>query len=1560
MKKIIATVLIVLMLLVNNSMVIAINEISEKLSEENTQNQENNYSQEEAKKSEETRKSEEAMESEVQEKTDSENQEQVDTDTQNQEDNIQENSEESQGVVTIDANSQEKIKTVSNNNMLPYGDGVYRISLASPEYCHLSLEIKNGSKDLGANVQIGTWYNKNNSKNIFKITYDEEDDTYAIQSTNSGSLLDVENGGTTPGTNVWQCQYNGTVAQKWKIEKNTDGSYSFKSKKNEKLYLNVAGEPKENANIEVNNRTNKVNQKFNLISLKEENKPQKTDINNGIYKIVLKDDLALETQNSSMNNEGNISVGKWIEETSNIQRRFEFIYEDDGYYTIKSVNSGKVLEIQNGKMTEGTNVWQFEENYTDSQRWQIIKNVDGSYSLKNKKSGLYLDIHNKNLSQGENVEVNNKNDSNSQKFKIESITNDEETLITDGIYRISPSSIEYNYLALEIRDGSKDEQANVQVGEWNNKNNDKNKFQITYDKKDGCYTIQSINSKNMLDVQNGGMTPETNVWQYKNNDTPAQKWKIIINDDKSCSFKSQKNGLYINVAGSIGIGSNVEITDRNNEVGQKFELIPLDKKLPRTLERDGVYKIETNTDENMVVGIEGNLSENVANASINKWTDILNGQKKFIITYNNDDGYYTIENVYSGKVLEAQGGGFRNGANVSQYESNNTDSQRWQIIKNEDGTYSFVNKKSKLYLSVENKDGNVELYEKSNSKEQKFKIEAVDITDGVKVNEEKTYKIISAKDEKVSLDVENASRDIKANIQLGNTSNTITNEFNFVPDGRGYYIIKSVNSGNVLDAENGGTVSGTNLWQYAENGTDAQKWIIKQNTNGTYSIISKKSGLYIDIYNAKATNGNNIWLVTGNDTIAQEFNLDQQEYKTEKYVDEGVYKVETKLNTKIAVDIELTDEVDRFIQIWNYTGEEQQKFYLKYEDGYYYIISILSGKYVTVDGNDLKECNKNSNNNNQKWILKKQGDYYNIVSKGTNLVITIPNRSISNGNNLNAKAQADGDYSLFKFKNFIEEGTYKIVSTSNEGLSIDIKDASRNITANVQLGYTSNSLRNEFNFVPDGNGYYIISSINSGNVLDVENGGMASGTNVWQCSYNGTDAQKWKIKYNEDKTFSIISKKNGLALDIYNGTIKNGNNIWVYTPNGSNAQKFQFKRQTDKTEKYIEDGDYKILADINLSKGWDIDGASKKDGAVLQLWDYEILDQKQFKITYQYGYYYIISKNSNKAIQATNSGIRQYTLNYDNENQKWILKHDYSNCYKFVCKATGLYVTIPNSNASNDVDLVMKEANQGSQTFSVSKAEPKVVLQKGTYGSSGYKVAGNSKGCYLEYYKIGNGPNVFFGTFAVHGFEDGWDHDGDRLTIIANTFRDKLLEMQDRDLANKWTIYLFPSVNPDGEFYGWSNDGPGRRTIYSEAPRNGSFAAHDGIDINRCWSVGYKQLKTERNYNGTQPLQAYEARALRDFLLDHRATNGQTILVDLHGWMNMTIGDDGIGSYYRPQYGIRKHQPTYGGGYLINWAQSNLGYGGRRARSCLVELPEFDSNPTKYINATLNMLRYIV
>ena len=263
--------------------------------------------------------------------------------------------------------------------------------------------------------------------------------------------------------------------------------------------------------------------------------------------------------------------------------------------------------------------------------------------------------------------------------------------------------------------------------------------------------------------------------------------------------------------------------------------------------------------------------------------------------------------------------------------------------------------------------------------------------------------------------------------------------------------------------------------------------------------------------------------------------------------------------------------------------------------------------------------------------------------------------------------------------------------------------------------------------------------------------------------------------------------------------------------------------------------------------------------------------------------------------------------------------------------------------------------------------EPKFERQEGTYGKTGLNVA-DKGGSELKYLKYGTGKNVFFATFAIHGYEDKWDKDGYELIEIANNFYNKLLEDKDYDLAEKWTIYIFPGVNQDGLQEGSTNNGPGRTTLYSQAPQN------KGIDLNRCWQIGntYEKFTSDRNYNGDTGFQAYEAQSLRDFMLKNKSKDGQTILVDLHGWTQQLIGDENICSYYEQQFpeNNKRSVGRYGSGYMISWGRTYLGSQGRPAKTALIELPRdgvknhqsvIDKDfSNRYINATMKMLEKII
>lgn len=254
-----------------------------------------------------------------------------------------------------------------------------------------------------------------------------------------------------------------------------------------------------------------------------------------------------------------------------------------------------------------------------------------------------------------------------------------------------------------------------------------------------------------------------------------------------------------------------------------------------------------------------------------------------------------------------------------------------------------------------------------------------------------------------------------------------------------------------------------------------------------------------------------------------------------------------------------------------------------------------------------------------------------------------------------------------------------------------------------------------------------------------------------------------------------------------------------------------------------------------------------------------------------------------------------------------------------------------------------KVIDQMSRNIKINK---KIESYSAQYGITG-------TGDVLGYFRYGNGPNVFFATFCVHGFEDNWSRDGYALVDIAHQFYNRLNAMNDYSIADKWTIYIMQCVNPDGVNHGNTNYGPGRTTLRSDVGH--------GIDLNRCWSTAFVPNYTERNYTGSQPFLAQESRYLRDFMLSHRSTTGQNVVVDLHGWTQQLIGDPVLRNYYRTQFPENTDTATYGKGYLINWARANIG-----ARAALIELPKNNySNAdvrnhnlaNRYIEATLSMLR---
>ena len=845
-----------------------------------------------------------------------------------------------------------------------------------------------------------------------------------------------------------------------------------------------------------------------------------------------------------------------------------------------------------------------------------------------------------------------------------------------------------------------------------------------------------------------------------------------------------------------------------------------------------------------------------------------------------------------------------------------------------------------------------------------YATEKSDKKSNVKISEG-IYKIILADSPEKSITIENKSSSNGANVCIQKYNNNVNQLFKIKYDKEGYCEIIPVNSGKRIDIAGWG--NGVNIEQWGENTTsDSQQFTMSKNEDETYNIIGKRQNLYLT---ADETSSENKINLIGNEKDEKK----SQKFKLEKIEtpENGRYKIvlaNSKTKSVTVKNGKIENGVG--IELNTYKDTVKQQYEIRYDsEGYCEIIPVHSEKRLDVcgwgNGVNIEQWTENNSTDSQKWtIIKNEKGNFNIISKRQNLYLTAQNSNSSNGTKIEGhekNGENGQEFYLEKIESnkIIDEGTYKIVSANNRNKSISIDRGSSDNNANVHLWEFNNCLEQEFNLVYDENdGYYELIAVNSGKRLDVC--GWGNGTNIAQWSKNpNTDSQKWKIVKNSKGNYNIISKRQGLYLTVNNSNFSDGANIEACWKNESDGQEFKIEKIATKSEKTVEDGTYKMMVNSNRNMVVEAAGGNWDNCGRLQVWQNFDTAWQKVTIKYENGFYKIGLNHSGKSLtvkydrSSVGSEVMQYDFNWG-ENQKWVIRDNGNDSISIYPLSSWMYALNVNENISNGSVLNLNYKTQDeTEKFHLERYYERYA-QEGTYGWSGLKVKGNgSGGEYLKFYKVGNGSKKLFLNFSIHGFEDSYYRDGSELTYIADEFYSYMKQNMPVDLIDKWTIYILPASNPDGQHNGWTNNGPGRTTIYSWANEN------KGIDMNRCFPVNYKSTtKSSRNYNGTQPLQAFEAESLRNFVLSN--TGSKNIVIDVHGWLNETIGDSGIGWYYRNQFGINNHIGTYGSGYFIQWARTIA-----NTRSMLLELPEVQNHnqvlernySNKFINATIQLLK---
>ena len=334
---------------------------------------------------------------------------------------------------------------------------------------------------------------------------------YTVTVANSNMVLDMQDGGSQAGTNVWLYPSNGTDAQQWLLTDAGDGYYNIRPKKNTGLCLDVDnGWSSDGTNVKTWDDNGSDAQKWKL-----------EPTSNKCY-------LDLDGYQDGVETETIVGWG-----TCDIYINGKLTANDvTDYY--ESWPAGTKYEIKDIKAVDGKTFDGFAKGdyagVISSEYTRVILSFstkvvnaggkkaayipDGVYTLSPACAlGSNLDIYGAGLADGDNAQIYSNNGTIAQQFRLESMGK--------GYYAIYAQC---SGKALDVANSSTDPETNVL--QWTYHGGDNQLWMLT-DAGNGYYNIRSKLDLNLcLDVYLAASDDESNVQVYTDNGTNAQKWKL--------------------------------------------------------------------------------------------------------------------------------------------------------------------------------------------------------------------------------------------------------------------------------------------------------------------------------------------------------------------------------------------------------------------------------------------------------------------------------------------------------------------------------------------------------------------------------------------------------------------------------------------------------------------------------------------------------------------------------------------------------------------------------------------------------------------------------------------------------------------------------------------------------------------------------------------------------------------------------------------------------------------------------------------------------------------------
>ena len=588
--------------------------------------------------------------------------------------------------------------------------------------------------------------------------------------------------------------------------------------------------------------------------------------------------------------------------------------------------------------------------------------------------------------------------------------------------------------------------------------------------------------------------------------------------------------------------------------------------------------------------------------------------------------------------------------------------------------------------------------------------------------EDGVYFIYSAKSPSRALDVNGASKKSGANVLLWDGHGQANQQWRFTLDkATGNYTIVSVNSNMALAFRS--SASGANVYQAKQSSATKGIWYVAKTSSGFALYPAKNKKVALDIEGGNAANGDNVELWTSSGKPWQRFWLVavEPDLDASKTLADGAYVIAPAAAKGQRVDVAGASQANEAnVLLYHSTGGFNQRWYVSRGAGNFYTItSINSGKSLDVAGagrvpgaNVIQYASNGQAN--QKWQIRDNGDgTYTVVSKHNGLAL----RSAGTKDDSNACVSVDDGSQAVRFTfakaKLVGDGVYSISPRQNLSEVADVPNQSKAGGVQVALWKHNKGANQKWQLTCKGGETYTIQAAHSGKYL------QDSAGKVVQSAKSGSDSQLWVATWRGTGVV-MTNKATGRAITV--PSAKDGAPLSTAAVSGKASQRLSF------TKRNLVEGGLYIMRSGTGARVLDVNGASKSDGANVQLWTSNDDNNQKFTVTaVSDGYYKIVNLNSNKAVTAAGSGtgvnVRQNAYK-GTSSQLWKAEVGPNGGVVFTDKQSGQALSVAgNANANGaNVQLAAKSGAKG-QTWNMVPTKPhdevldRALAQAKAYGS---------------------------------------------------------------------------------------------------------------------------------------------------------------------------------------------------------------------------------------------------